>query len=137
MIVFIDTSTMVKRYIDEVGTSTVEDLFRDIEQVIVSPVYMIEMNASITRRMNERIISKEDAWHWRQKAKNDFNQFFQVPWSEELTGKAVRFASNFSIRALDAIQLASACMSDTDVFVTSDKKLAQYAQKEMRRVIFI
>jgi len=49
MILFFDTSALIKRYISETGSNKVDELFEISENIIVSPVTKIEVYSSLKR----------------------------------------------------------------------------------------
>ena len=120
MRVFIDTSSLFKKYTDESGSEDFEKLLSKASEIAVSPVTWIEMNAAIERCLRENALSPEKAGWLRTEVKRDFAYFFLAVWNENLENKAV--------------QLASGVLSDSEIFITSDRQLYRAAKKVFRRV---
>lgn len=137
MRVFIDTSSLFKRYVDETGSDGFQRLMNQASEVVISPLTWIEMNAAIERRLRDRSLSAEQAKHIRIEAKKDFAYFLKVIWSENLENKAVELIGQYVLKTLDAVQLASGILSKSQVFVTSDEKLFFTAKKIVRHARII
>ena len=137
MRVFIDTSSLFKRYVDEAGSDGFQRLMNQASEVVVSPLTWIEMNAAIERRIRDGSLSAEQAKHVRIEAKRDFAYFLKVIWSENLENKAVELIGQYVLKTLDAVQLASGILSKSQVFVTSDEKLFFTAKKIIRHARII
>ena len=57
---FIDTSSLIKRYIDEEGSKKVDELFERCSSIIISDITFLEFVATINRKFNEKIIDKNE-----------------------------------------------------------------------------
>lgn len=137
MRVFVDTSTLFKKYVDEPGGADFDSLLNEATEVIVSPLTRIEMHAALAKCVREKLLPVEYAEKLRVEIKKDFAFYFRVYWNENLEEKSVEIVQKLSIKTLDAIQLASGVLSKADVFVTSDKRLFEEAKKVIREVQFI
>ncbi|MBK7058742.1 MAG: type II toxin-antitoxin system VapC family toxin [Leptospiraceae bacterium] len=49
---FFDTSSLVKKYIDESGSDTVTELFQNSDEVVLSPITRIEFQSALQRLVN-------------------------------------------------------------------------------------
>lgn len=137
MRIFVDTSSLFKKYVNEPGSDVFEKTLSHATEVAVSPATWIEVNAAIERRLAGRTLSSEQADWLRAEAKKDFTYFFKVLWNENLENKAVEFIRKHSLKTMDAVQLASGFLSDSDLFLTSDQKLFKEAKKVLRHVQYV
>ena len=137
MRIFVDTSTLFKKYVDEAGSSDFDNLLNEATEIVVSPSTRIEMYAALAKCVREKSLPMEYAEKLRTEIKKDFIFYSRVHWNESLEEKAVEIAQKSILRTLDAIQLASGVLSKADVFVTSDKKLFEEANKVIRETRFI
>lgn len=133
----VDTSTLWKKYFEEEGSDRFVSVLEKATAVIVSPVTWLEFNSIVHRRLAEKTIKAEDVEWIKKEAREDFNCFHVVMWNENMEKKGVELIVKYQLRSLDSIQLASAVCSESDVFVTSDKKLSTIARKESKEVLFI
>ena len=134
---FIDTSTLCKRYIDEKGSEELEAFLGEVSAVVVSPVTWLELNSSIAKRVRNHSLASADAAKVLSKARNDFDYYHQIVWSADLENAAIQTVKGHSLSTLDAVQLGSGILSKADVFVTSDKKLFEEANKVIHKTKFI
>ena len=134
---FIDTSALVKKYIIEKDSDKLEQLLARISEIIVSPVYIIEIVSAVNRRLHEKTLKKEDAIFILKESRIDYQYFSRVNWNDNLEQKALHVISKHHLKTLDSIQLASGLLANPDIFIVSDKQLYSIARKEFNNVIFI
>lgn len=137
MRLFIDTSSLFKKYAEESGSGDFEKLLSRASEIAVSPVTWIEMNAVVERCLRSGVLTSERAGWLRTEIKKDFAYFALVVWNENLENKAVQLIRQHALKTMDAVQLASGILSGSEVFVTSDRRLHQVAQKMIRQIHFI
>lgn len=137
MRLFVDTSSLFKRYIQDDGSAALERLFEEASEIVVSPVTWVELNSALSKRLRDGSLSSEQFSAVLLEAKKDFDFFARLEWNESLDEKAVEIVKKFGLKSLDAIQLSSGLLSKADIFVTSDKKLFEVANKIVRKARFI
>ena len=137
MRLFVDTSSLFKRYIQDEGSAALERLFEEASEIVVSPVTWVELNSALSKRLRDGSLSSEQFSAVLSEAKKDFDFFACLEWHESLDEKAVAIVREFGLKSLDAIQLSSGLLSKADIFVTSDKKLFEAANKIVRKARFI
>lgn len=134
---FIDTSTLVKKYVEESGSEAFSEILEQINDIVVAPTYLIELTSAIQRKsLHNEIFQRQISWLLTE-AKKDLNYFVSVRWSDDLVQRACRLIHAYNLKTLDAIQLSSAVLSKSDIFVTSDKVLSHFAEKELEKVCII
>ena len=134
---FIDTSSLIKKYIAEKGSDEFDTTLKKISEIIVSPVYILEFHSAIQRRLKEKTLAAHQAAWLLTEAKRDFHYYSQILWGEDLQQKAIEIIQKHHLKTLDSLQLASACLSQADIFITSDQKLFQTARQELKNVKLI
>lgn len=135
MIVYLDTSNLVKLYVEEDESSKVDALVRFSEVTATSIVAYAEARAAFARRFREKAFTSVE--HDRIKA------FFDKDWSSYLilsiTGDMIRLAGDLAekhaLRGFDSIHLASALtlrqeLSTTIVFSCFDDNLQKAFEGE-------
>ena len=132
-----DTSSLFKKYVEEPGSDAFERLISKASEVAVSPITWIEMNAAIERCLRGGHVTPEKAGWLRSEIKKDFTYFFLVVWNENLENKTVELIRRHVLKTMDAVQLASAVLSESEIFVTSDHSLHLAAKKAIQHVHFI
>ncbi len=137
MKVFFDTSALAKKYIEEPGIASFDRIFSQTTSMVVAPIYVIEMNSILHRRWREGTLTEKQV-HWlKSEIFHDALAFEQVVFSDSLITKAIALMDKYPLVTLDSIQLASASLTEIDMFVTADKKLSEYAKRELGKVEYI
>ena len=132
MILFFDTSALIKRYIVEPGGKKVDELFDIASQIIVSPITKIETHSALKRLLEERNIAKVDYLNLIKEINHDFEFFTILPFSQEIEANAVTLIEKYPLKTLDSIQLAS-CISKKEIIdsmVVADLKLKKAVDAE-------
>lgn len=137
MILFFDTSALIKRYISETGSNKVDELFEISENIIVSPVTKIEVYSSLKRLLVTNLISEEDYETVKSNIDYDFRYFTVVSLNEKIEKEVIKLIERHQLKALDSIQLASCLYRKADIrdFIVSDVKLKNAAEAENIEVI--
>ena len=137
MILFFDTSALIKRYVSEAGSQKVDELFDTASQIVISPITKIESISCIRRLQEENLISVEDFNRLKNEIEFDFKFFTVLSLHQTIEDKAISLIEKYQLKTLDSIQLAS-CLSQKDIihsFVVSDTKLKRCALSENINVI--
>jgi predicted nucleic acid-binding protein len=140
VIYFLDTSALVKRYLTEKGSLRVRRLLEakaDVfYQTFLTPV---ELASALYRRLRERDITSEELGIILQAYVTHSHQdYLLVPYSDTLMERASALLAHHALRALDAIQLASALelkdklpVDELPVgFLSADERLIESARRE-------
>jgi uncharacterized protein with PIN domain len=59
MNLFIDTSSLVKRYVEEIISDKVDELFFKSDSIEISAITKIELNSALARRLADKSIDKK------------------------------------------------------------------------------
>ena len=134
---FVDTSSLIKKYVQEKGSDQFEEQLERVGEIIVAPIYWIELNSAIERRVKEKTLSIQDAATIRREAKKDLHFFSKVVWNDALEQKAIEVIEKHSVKTLDSLQLSAGILSRADLFLTSDQDLYKIAGREIENAKFI
>jgi predicted nucleic acid-binding protein len=139
---FLDSSALVKAYINEQGSNWTKNLIdpASTNKIYVSLLSGVEVISAITRRANRGDISASDAANADSLFRKEFSMNFAIiDISRSLVDHAMDIANKFGLRGYDATQLAVALMVRhersvagllTPVFVSSDNALNSAAKNE-------
>ena len=108
---FLDTSTVVKRYVQETGTLWVQTLADPAAGhfLFVARITDVEMTAAIARRRRLGSLSPAEAGRALAAFRQDFAQQYRiVETTIPLMQDESRLADSHVLRAYDAVQLAAA-----------------------------
>jgi len=135
MIVYLDTSSLVKLYVEEDESSKVDVLVKSSEVTATSLLAYAEARAAFARRFREKAFTTDEY--------NRLKEFFDKDWSRYLilsvTGDMIRLAGDLAekhaLRGFDSIHLASALtlrqeLSSPIVFSCFDDNLQKASERE-------
>jgi predicted nucleic acid-binding protein len=108
---FLDTSAVVKRYVQETGTASVQALAAPAagHSLFLVRITLAETVAAVTRRQRGGQISAQDAATALADFHYDFGrQYVIVEVSARLVGYAASLARSHALRGYDGVQLAAA-----------------------------
>ncbi|MGB0680405.1 MAG: type II toxin-antitoxin system VapC family toxin [Polyangiales bacterium] len=128
-----DTSALVKLYVEESHRALVLDWVHRSEVVATSRVAYPESCSAFARRRREGDISDEVYTQAMHVLASDFAQLFVVELSPALAHAAGELTALHPLRGFDAIHLASAhalshLVGDKPNFLAFDRRLNQCAQ---------
>ncbi len=134
MILFLDSSALVKRYVEEEGTKLVDELWEKAEEVATSVVAFAEVISAFSRKSREGILTQKELIEIIYEFKEDYSRMIHVPITLELNKIIERLLVSYSLKGFDAIHLASALILKVEfpetVFLCFDKALNKTARKE-------
>ncbi len=107
MIVYLDTSSLAKLYIEEAGTPQVRTLVANARIVATSDVAYPEMRAALARRHRDRSLSRARFQAAKRSFDADWHSYLAVATTPALCREAGLLAERHRLRGFDAIHLAS------------------------------
>ena len=108
MILFCDTSALVKLYLLEDGSDTVASSAAESEALVVCRLTWVEVMSALARRTRERPQDASILAAARQRFVVHWPEFLCLEVTQELTELAGDYADTFALRAYDSVQLAAA-----------------------------
>ncbi len=136
---FLDTSALVKRYHSEKGTEAIDRIFSENDKaIVISSICITEMVSALSRKKEEKAISKEDLDAALSRFFQDaIKDFLILELDDGHIKDSIVLVLKRNLRTLDALQLAVAIgLKDVNpVFVCADKKLVSVAEKEGLKAI--
>ncbi len=141
MILYMDTSALVKRYIDEQGSDIVVEWMRQADFIGTTLITRAEMAATLTRAIRGNRVPQQETLQALQEFRSDWVNFQHVPIDNALIARADALACEHGLRGYDAIHLACALtwqdLLGAQVSLASfDKELLDAAQKMEMEVLF-
>lgn len=110
MIIYYDTSALVKLYVVEDGSAEMKVLLRESEIAATARVSWVEAHAAMARRARERVADVAAIDQARTALRADWPHFLVIELTQELCQRAAAHAEVFALRAGDGVQLAGADM---------------------------
>jgi predicted nucleic acid-binding protein len=135
VILYLDTSALVKLYVPETDSAMVKQLLDAAEMSSTSRIAYAEARAAFARKRREQAVTLRDYRTIVQDFDNDWESFFIVDVSEALIKRAGQVAETFALRGYDAVHLASAVIvgeqgNQTVRFACFDEKLSRAARRQ-------
>ena len=135
MILYLDTSAMVKLYVEEAGSDTVRAAWEQADVVAISLIGYAEARAAFARAKRE---ARLHAKAYRQAIGDldrDWDSYFILEVTADLIRRASVLAEAYALRAYDAVHLASALLlrdraQPTVTFLCFDAELEAAARGE-------
>ncbi|HAM49423.1 MAG TPA: VapC toxin family PIN domain ribonuclease [Nitrospiraceae bacterium] len=139
MILYLDTSSLVKLYVKEAHTSLVKKWIEEAEIVATCRIAYPETMSAISRRFRKGDISKEDYDLLVTKFSNEWGRFVAIDFDELEAGRLVNL---YGLKGFDAVHLSAANLlrSNQDnislSFSSFDEKLNESASTEGFTILF-
>ena len=108
MILFCDTSALLKLYIMEAGSETLKARVAEAEAVVVCRVAWAEAYAALSRRAREVPGDAPVIEQAKAALAQDWPRFVVMEVDQALVERAGNYADTFALRGYDSIQLAAA-----------------------------
>ena len=134
MTVYLDTSNLVKLYVDEPDAGELQQSVAEADVVATSVLAYAEARAAFARRRREKLMTAAEARSAVKQLDEDWPRFVVIVLGDELGRAAGRLADVHGVRGCDAVHLASfealvACCDDADVrFSCADDRLSRAAR---------
>jgi predicted nucleic acid-binding protein len=108
VIVYLDASALVKRYVAERGSRETRELSTKADVVATSLITRAEVAAALSRAVRVGIIEPDSGRKAQRAFASQWPDIAKVPVSEAVVSRAAALAWDFALRGYDAVQLASA-----------------------------
>ncbi len=108
MILYLDTSSLVKLYVEEEGSESVRRQVAGATAVATSVIAYVEARAAFARKHREGGLSEEEYGHVSDAFGQEWGSYLAVEVSEVIVTLAGDLAEGHDLRGFDALHLASA-----------------------------
>lgn len=108
MMVFADTSALIKHYIEEPQSDAVRALFAQAKSVVVARIAWAQAHAAMARRARENPADADTLAAVRSCFAADWPHYTVVEISQDVVARAGDYAEAFALRGYDSVQLAAA-----------------------------
>ena len=135
MILYLDTSALVKRYFEEPHSIEVAEQWQKADEIATSSVAYAEALASFRRKSREAALDAETLDTISNNFRSDWQTLIRIQVTDELNTYVDRALAAHALRGFDAIHLASAMILresflESLLFICFDQKLTQAAKSE-------
>ena len=135
MIVYLDTSSLVKLYVEEIDSEKIRNFAHDAAAVSTSKIAYAEARAAFARKQKEEEFSLKVLRKIVESLNRDWESYFVIEITDGLIRFAGDIAEKYLLRGFDSIHLASAVHLKNKIradihFSSYDTRLNQSAEKE-------
>lgn len=133
MIVYADTSALVKLFVEEENSTATRDMLRRAQALGTGLPARAELGAALARGVRQGVLSEKEALEARQKLGTTWPTWIHIIVDEKLVSRAEALAWEYGLRGYDAIHLAAALawqerLLSPVVLATFDRELWEAAQ---------
>ena len=142
---FLDTSALVKRYHQEVGTEVIDKIFgEEDKELFISDLSIIEFHSAIALKVRTREISRDAFFHLIGLFSNELDiglyRVMRIDEAEkqEAVKLLTKYGFDYALRTLDSLQLAameSVGKEKVDGVVCADARFCEIIRLEGFHVI--
>jgi uncharacterized protein len=139
MMLYLDTSALVKLYVDEPLSQEVSAAVDEAEAVATSLLAYAEARAAFARARREARVSPHSYRHIVDAFEEDWPRYIVVEVTDQIVKHAGDLAASRALRGYDALHLASAVslrerVSSSMMFLAFDRELSVAAKRETFRI---
>jgi predicted nucleic acid-binding protein len=127
VITYVDTSTLIKLLIDEVGTAEAAAIWDEPDVLATVRVAHVEARAALAAAQQQRRISPTLFLSANPGLEMLWSQLSVVEIDDELMRLAGDLATTHGLRGYDAVHLAAAHLVGANVFSSADRRLCEAA----------
>jgi predicted nucleic acid-binding protein len=108
MILYLDASALVKRYIREKGSQDANDWIEVADMVVTGLISRIEVAAAIARAGRMKLITPDESLATLRQFHSDWESFYRLPITENTAACGDALEVEHDLRGYDATHLACA-----------------------------
>jgi hypothetical protein len=141
MNLYIDTSALIKRHIEENFSARVREWVERSDSIATGLITRAETSAAINRLLRMKMINQTQYETALKDFRATWEYYHRVPITEQLVARADLLTCEYSLRGYDAVHLACALtwqdlLGAPVSLATFDKELIDAAQKSGMEVLF-
>ena len=122
MNVFLDSSALAKRYVQEPGSDRVEEILSSASSLGISVIGVTEVVSALCRRRREKKLSPPQYSMAKRALFEDIEDASIVNLTDQVVARAVSLLERWPLRSSDALHVASAAEWSAELFVSSDER---------------
>jgi len=139
---YVDTSALVKRYVDETGSGWLRTILgaEPSPSVIIVHLAIVEMTSALTRRLREGVLTPAEYAQLQNAFRSDCLDEYEIAIAVgDIIDQANRLLEAYPLRAYDAVHLATAVVANQRLadsgltpltFLSSDDRLNNAASAQ-------
>jgi len=132
--VFLDSSALVKRYVQEPGSDRVEEILSAASSLGVSVICLSEVVSALCRRRRERKLSRQQYLNAKEALFEDIEDASVVNITDQVIARAVELLERWPLRSSDSLHVACAAEWSAELFVSADERQCAAARRYGLRI---
>jgi hypothetical protein len=129
MKVFLDSSALAKRYIEEPGSARIAEICTGAEELAASILCITEVLAACNRFLREKAISEADYTWIKDAFLLDIGEITIIGLTFAVIASSISCLEKGAIRSPDALHIAAALAFRCDLLVTGDLRQTEPAAR--------
>jgi len=137
MNVFFDSSSYIKKFIEEHGSPEVDDYCQQASTLGLSIICLPEMMSALNRKVREGGLSVNDYHSVKGQIMEDIEDIQIINLIPEVVEGSISLLENNKLRSLDALHISCALTWNAEIFISSDKRQIQAAENSGLEVRYV
>ena len=130
MITYVDTSTLIKLIVEEVGSERAELIWHSADSLASVGLIVVEARAALAAAARGNWLSADQLHLAKAELAAFVDDLHLVEVTEELIESAAQLAETESLRGYDAVHLAAALFVGAAVLASADRTLCEAAERQ-------
>jgi hypothetical protein len=132
--VFLDSSALAKRYVNEVGSDRVGEILSAASSLGLSVICLSEVISGLCRLRREGKLSPPQYAENKRALVQDVEASFVIHITDPVVARAIELLERWPLRSSDALHVACAAEWAADLFVSADERQCKAARGHGLRV---
>ena len=130
MIAYVDTSSLIKLIVDEPGSAVVEEIWTTADALVAVTLVEIEARAALGAARRAGRLTATEHRRTIKVLRELLDQIDTVEVTAELIAIACDITDRHGLRGYDAVHLAAARLSESDILTSADTDLCNAAERD-------
>ena len=126
---FFDSSAFAKRFIEESGSQSVEELCAQATELYLSVLCVPEIVSALQRRLREKALTSYEYAQAKSHVAQDVRDAVIVNLTESVLQASIAVLESSPVRTLDALHIGCAIECGVELFVSADAKQLAAARR--------
>jgi predicted nucleic acid-binding protein len=132
--VFLDSSALAKRYVNETGSDRLEEILSAASSLGLSIICLSEVVSALCRLRREGKLSPPQYAESKRALIQDVEGSVIIHITDQVVARAVELLEGWPLRSSDALHVACAAEWGADLFVSADERQCKAARGHGLRV---
>jgi uncharacterized protein len=126
---FFDGSAFAKRFVEEIGSQSVDAICMEATDLALSVVCIPEIISALNRRVREGGLTRQQYVEAKQRLSEDVADASIVNLVPQVLARCTTILEDSPVRAVDALHIACAVAWEAELFVSADQQQISAAKK--------